>query len=567
MKNTYSLVLAALLLGWGNGIFAQDGGDKKAKAEKSDDPNAKPMSWHIGLYGGLNHSYTDIRKREFFSGKQLGWNAGLTIMKMFNPLLGLRFQGGFGGGRGTADDPEFLAYTQAYWHPNLKGRPLRFKNSFQEVSLQMIINWSGMSLNDYPPRIPKSGARKFGFYSVVGGGINMYKAMVYDAVTGEYLGKEDTKENKTGSGAGYSGRMHDFALIVGNGFSFKVSPKFHIDLEGGVRMLGTDKWDAVLMRPRPVNSDGPSAGKYQFGRYFDWYAYGNVNLVFSLGKKGQSRSRYWDNPVLAFYQDMEKRLGEIGKVDMEPIKKQIDDKLQEFERMLKTDSDNDGVPDMYDKEKNTRWDVTNLKPSEFGWTAEEINTLRDKANRNERIIVDGSGIAMDIDRDGVPDHLDKCPFEAGSEQNNGCRIKPTAEVIKILTDLQNIEFELDKDNFVDCSKKKSAALRDRCNQKQTNDMANLKRLAEIVNSPEYKDAKLRIEGHTDDRGTDEYNQDLSNRRANTIKNYLVGLGVSANRIKTVGKGEREPRVGPSGKNGTFTEFERDRNRRTEFYIE
>jgi outer membrane protein OmpA-like peptidoglycan-associated protein len=78
---------------------------------------------------------------------------------------------------------------------------------------------------------------------------------------------------------------------------------------------------------------------------------------------------------------------------------------------------------------------------------------------------------------------------------------------------------------------------------------------------------LRIEGHCDDRGTVEYNMDLSQRRCNTTKEKLVSLGVAANRIITVGKGKSSPRVGPSGKNGTFTEFERDRNRRTEFTLE
>lgn len=558
----YLMGLSLLLSLMPNGFSqSDDKKEKKSKTENSDDPNAKPMSWHIGLYGGLNHSYTDIRKREYFSIKQLGWNAGLLVMKMFNPMLGLRVQLGVGGTRGSADSQNFLNYTQAYWHPNLKGRPLRYKNFFQEGSLQLLINWSGITLNDYPPRVHKSGQRKFGFFSVLGAGLNRYEAKVYDLVTGDYLG------GNWAIGAGWSGIMHDFAFIAGSGFSFKVSPKFHIDVEGGVRLLGTDKFDGVLMRPRVIDSNGPFDGRYQFGRDQDFYAYTNVNLVFALGKKGQTRSRYWNNPVLAFYQDMEKRLSEIGKVDLEPIKKQIDEKLADFEKALKTDTDNDGVPDLYDKEKNTRWDISGLKPSEHGWTAEEINALRDKANRNERILVDGSGIAMDIDRDGVPDHLDKCPFEPGSPQHNGCRVKPSAEVIKILTDLQHVEFEFDKDYFVDCSKKKSAALRDRCGKKQAADQANLKRLAEILNSPDYKDAKLRIEGHTDDRGTDEYNQDLSIRRANNIKNHLVKLGVDANRIKTIGKGEREPRVGPSGKNGTFTEFERDRNRRTEFFIE
>lgn len=49
-----------------------------------------------------------------------------------------------------------------------------------------------------------------------------------------------------------------------------------------------------------------------------------------------------------------------------------------------------------------------------------------------------------------------------------------------------------------------------------------------------------VTGHTDRIGTAAYNQKLSERRAATVKNYLVSKGVDANRIETVGKGESEP---------------------------
>ena len=49
-----------------------------------------------------------------------------------------------------------------------------------------------------------------------------------------------------------------------------------------------------------------------------------------------------------------------------------------------------------------------------------------------------------------------------------------------------------------------------------------------------------IEGHADSRGTNEYNLALGERRAAAIKDYLVGLGVAANRISFVSKGEESP---------------------------
>ncbi|MHA7819894.1 MAG: peptidoglycan-associated lipoprotein Pal [Erythrobacter sp.] len=49
-----------------------------------------------------------------------------------------------------------------------------------------------------------------------------------------------------------------------------------------------------------------------------------------------------------------------------------------------------------------------------------------------------------------------------------------------------------------------------------------------------------IEGHTDERGTREYNLALGERRANSAKNYLVSLGVDVNRIRTVSYGKERP---------------------------
>ena len=51
---------------------------------------------------------------------------------------------------------------------------------------------------------------------------------------------------------------------------------------------------------------------------------------------------------------------------------------------------------------------------------------------------------------------------------------------------------------------------------------------------------LLIEGHCDERGTEQYNLALGDRRANTAKDYLVTLGINAGRIRTVSYGEERP---------------------------
>lgn len=58
--------------------------------------------------------------------------------------------------------------------------------------------------------------------------------------------------------------------------------------------------------------------------------------------------------------------------------------------------------------------------------------------------------------------------------------------------------------------------------------------------------KITVEGHCDERGTREYNLALGDRRANSVKNYLVALGVDPSRIHTVSYGKERPAVTGSG---------------------
>ncbi len=60
------------------------------------------------------------------------------------------------------------------------------------------------------------------------------------------------------------------------------------------------------------------------------------------------------------------------------------------------------------------------------------------------------------------------------------------------------------------------------------------------------DVKVTVEGHCDERGTREYNLALGDRRANSVKNYLVALGVDPIRIHTVSYGKERPAVTGTG---------------------
>lgn len=64
---------------------------------------------------------------------------------------------------------------------------------------------------------------------------------------------------------------------------------------------------------------------------------------------------------------------------------------------------------------------------------------------------------------------------------------------------------------------------------------------------EYPSKTLTIEGHADERGTREYNLALGARRANSVKDYLIVLGIDPNRLETVSFGEERPAVLGSNK--------------------
>ncbi|OGQ98213.1 MAG: peptidoglycan-associated lipoprotein [Deltaproteobacteria bacterium RIFOXYA12_FULL_61_11] len=61
----------------------------------------------------------------------------------------------------------------------------------------------------------------------------------------------------------------------------------------------------------------------------------------------------------------------------------------------------------------------------------------------------------------------------------------------------------------------------------------------LMDNPE---VSVTIEGHCDERGTNEYNLALGSRRAQSVRDYLIDLGVAESRLSTVSKGEEEPLV-------------------------
>jgi len=87
---------------------------------------------------------------------------------------------------------------------------------------------------------------------------------------------------------------------------------------------------------------------------------------------------------------------------------------------------------------------------------------------------------------------------------------------------------------------------------------SLDKLAEVIRK--YDRTVVHIVGHTDNIGSDAYNQRLSEERARAVGDYLISRGVPASRLRTEGRGEREPRA------SNATEAGRQLNRRVEIFV-
>jgi OmpA-OmpF porin, OOP family len=147
--------------------------------------------------------------------------------------------------------------------------------------------------------------------------------------------------------------------------------------------------------------------------------------------------------------------------------------------------------------------------------------------------VNSSGCANDNDGDGVPDYLDKCPETplGNVVDTNGCSLA--------LVKLQGIHFRFD-----------SASLTSEAKSILDRSLSAIR-----ANSSQ----NIQVEGHTDSTGSDSYNLDLSQRRAETVVNYLSSKGVNSSRLSARGFGESSP------VSSNDTAASRAQNRRVEVF--
>ncbi len=208
------------------------------------------------------------------------------------------------------------------------------------------------------------------------------------------------------------------------------------------------------------------------------------------------------------------------------------------------DTDGDGVPDYLDRCNDT---PAGTPVDQWGCSKDSdgdgVPDYKDECPgtpKEARGMVDEKGCLMDTDNDGVPDYKDECPTVPGLKENKGCPAlkKEVRNLLKKA--MQGIQFETGKANI----KKTSHPL--------LNQIANV-----FIDNPTYK---VEVQGHTDNVGKPEFNQDLSERRAQAVRKYLVDAGVPESQLTAHGYGDTMPIE------SNKTAAGRAKNRRVEFVV-
>lgn len=176
------------------------------------------------------------------------------------------------------------------------------------------------------------------------------------------------------------------------------------------------------------------------------------------------------------------------------------------------DSDNDGVPDYQVLCPDTPAGVT---VNEHGCPDSDGDGVADNADKclNTPVgaEIDSRGCPLDSDHDGVPDGLDRCPdtIEAAPVDTRGC-------YLKVSENLGAIHFRFDEEGLNQDSKD----LLDKI----------------VVKMRQKPDLNIKVYGYTDDSGQPVYNVGLSQRRADSVKSYLVEHGIAGDRIEALSGG-------------------------------
>lgn len=291
----------------------------------------------------------------------------------------------------------------------------------------------------------------------------------------------------------------------GLGLKYKVSRRVDVELRGMYIKSGDEEFDGG----GNYRNNGDPRINYNLinDSYTDDMFTVNLGLSFKIGKHISHLA--WHDPLQEAYY----------RANV------LETTTNDFVVCEKGDNDNDGVCDDWDRQLDTPAGAR----------------------------VDGAGVALDMDLDGVIDLYDKCVTVPGPVENQGCPtvsapVQPTTGttvIDEINKNFEGIEFELNSDKI------------------RSQSFDKLNNAAEIIKSLD-QNGKFLVIGATDTRGSAAYNLNLSQRRAASVVKYLTGKGVNGGLLTPEGRGKNDlkyPECDPATK---CPEWKNEANRRVFF---
>ncbi len=318
----------------------------------------------------------------------------------------------------------------------------------------------------------------------------------------------------------------DLGFNAGAGASWRINRRFSVGIESRFTVVDDDLMDGQRWSEHSIADPTFTPSR-------DLLNYTSVNLNYAIGKDA-SEPLWWLNPI------------DLPMVEMNETKNKLA-KIPEF-----TDSDDDGIIDVLDREPNTP----------------------------EGCPVDTHGVQIDSDKDGIPDCKDKEPFSIPGARvdADGVATNKTPELnqdslVQLVKNiiaaeggggsgtggigggsfpgwyLPMIHFDLDKD-FV-----------------KPDYYPDLYHIAQVMRI--YPGMRIFIDGHTDIRNSNSYNEDLSRRRAINVRNFLIknyGIDESRLLLRYMGESQNLVKDLPDRFDAHY-EREQYMNRRVEFTID
>jgi len=502
------------------------------EAQTSNFPARPRNMWEIGVSGGIVQVSGDVKTNWTGAGKDHlpAFGYGLHVRKALGYALSLRgeyFQG-------TAYGQNWQPSSGLARNPVLNGRENpdlnyadsggvvyhNYKAKINDLSVEAIFTLNNIKYHKDRNRV--------GLNAIVGLGVGTYETnydqldasgMMYDYAPARALGGsafEDRPEILDALAEIYDGEYETPA--EGNNDDptlFKRNYKPVVTGGLGIHILLTDKISLALEHKVKFTNDDLLDGQRweetnTLTRDFDTYHYSSLHLNYHLGKKSRNDiPSWWINPLTFSYDQADASQADLG------------------------DDDGDGVLNILDQEPETREDCP----------------------------VDTRGVTLDSDKDGCPDCDDPEPFSSPQRAIQNCVNvgsvggidEPAVRRIiqEMLEDpsisaggsdwyLPMIHFDLDRDEL------------------KTEFYPELKHVADVMTL--YPKLKVEVIGFTDIRNTEEYNMDLSRRRAvNAINHMVQRYGIDANRFILRYVGEQENLVPNANR-----EADHYMNRRVEF---